>query len=215
MFQTTLSDPFLYDEVKEHGLVDWIAVIFWVAFTFLSAVIMMNQLIAMMGETYNKQQDKATVTWKIARAGIILESERSIMGNLVELWHRKKLRDVRPNHHVKGIEKLGRNNQMVQTYQIVVEERMNQTTVIQDTWAERSGDVTVPVAGDVTVPVAGDQGPHQVLSESPEIALLEVAQIMLEKKKAAAFVLGDHNKADQFMEQIDALKWSRSMHSKE
>ena len=101
MFQTTLSDPFLYEEVKEHGLVGWLAVIFWLVFTFLSAVVLMNQLIAMMGETYSKQRSQAAITWMLLRAGIIVESERSVMGKLVELWHRKKLPELRPKHHVK------------------------------------------------------------------------------------------------------------------
>ena len=91
----------MYNELKVHGLEEWAGVMFWLIFTFLSAIVLMNQLIAMMGETYSRQRAQAHVTWKILRAGIILESERSIMGRLVELWHRKKLRDIRPNHHLK------------------------------------------------------------------------------------------------------------------
>ena len=101
MFQTTLSDPFLYGEIKEYGFEESAGVIFWLIFTFLSAIVLMNQLIAMMGETYSRQRAQAHVTWKILRAGIILESERSVMGRLVELWHRKKLHTIRPNHHLK------------------------------------------------------------------------------------------------------------------
>jgi len=201
MFQTTLSDPFMYGELKVHGLEEWAGVMFWLIFTFLSAIVLMNQLIAMMGETYSRQRAQAHVTWKILRAGIILESERSIMGRLVELWHRKKLRDIRPNHHLKGVDKLGLKGKLVHTWHIVVEERMDQACAIQETWAPRNTDVTTSVAGVGKLNLE----PQQVLSDSPEITLLEVAKAMLEKKKSAASALGDNDKVTQLDKQINAL----------
>ena len=79
---------------------------------------------------------------------------------------------------------------------------MNQASTIQETWAPRKTNVKTSVAG------VGKLNPEaqQVLSDSPEIALLEVAKVMLEKKKSAAAALGDYNKVTQFDEQIDALK---------
>ena len=78
---------------------------------------------------------------------------------------------------------------------------MDQASTIQETWAPRKTNVKTSVAG------VGKLNPaQQVLSDSPEIALLEVAKVMLEKKKSAAAALGDYNKVTQFDEQIDALK---------
>ena len=101
MARTSLADGFLYDTLKEDALVEWVAIITWVIFIFLSAIVLMNMLIAMMGETYSVQRDRAELTWKLLRASIILESERSIMAKLLEWWHCKPLHEVRPAHHVR------------------------------------------------------------------------------------------------------------------
>ena len=78
---------------------------------------------------------------------------------------------------------------------------MDQASTIQETWAPRNTNVKTSVVG------VGKLNPaQQVLSDSPEVALLEVAKAMLEKKKSAACALGDYNKVTQFDEQIDALK---------
>lgn len=100
MFRTTLADGFLYKSIKEEALSEWVAVLMWVMFIFLSAVVLMNMLIAMMGETYSVQRHNAQLTWKLLRASIILESERSIMAKLLEWWYCKPLDEVRPHHHV-------------------------------------------------------------------------------------------------------------------
>ena len=102
MFRTTLADGFLYESIKEEALLEWVAVLLWVMFIFLSAVVLMNMLIAMMGETYWLQREKANNTYKLLRASIILESERSIMGTLLEWWYCKPLDEIRPIHHVQA-----------------------------------------------------------------------------------------------------------------
>lgn len=133
-------------------LIEWVVVVFWLAFTFLSAVVLMNQFIAMMGETYSKQKSHVAVTWLLLRADIILESERSVMGKPVELWHRKKLPELRPKHHVKVCytHKVvllvianasvisGHQPVMASTYQHVFEERRDQTSGIQGSWEGRN-----------------------------------------------------------------------------
>ena len=84
----------------------------------------------------------------------------------------------------------------------MVEERRDQASTIQETWAPRNTNVKTSVVGvEKLNPEA-----QQVLSDSPEITLLKVAKAMLEKKKSAASALGDYNKVSQFDEQIDALK---------
>ena len=102
MFRTTLADGFLYESIKEEALLEGVAVLLWVMFIFLSAVVLMNMLIAMMGETYWLQREKANNTYKLLRASIILESERSIMGTLLEWWYCKPLDEIRPVHHVQA-----------------------------------------------------------------------------------------------------------------
>merc|ERR1719253_1292461 len=95
----------------------------------------MNMLIAMMGETYSVQRDRAELTWKLLRASIILESERSIMAKLLEWWHCKPLHEVRPAHHVRGGERLSKDGKLVQTYMLVVEEELVQNEGLQASWA--------------------------------------------------------------------------------
>ena len=60
-----------YTRLKEDGLIEWVAVVFWLVFTFLSAVVLMSQLVAMMGETYSEQKSHAAVTWMLLRADIM------------------------------------------------------------------------------------------------------------------------------------------------
>ena len=108
MFKTSLADGSLFDTLKskpgksDSTLIEWIALIVWVGFMFISAVVLMNMLIAMMGETYELQREKAERTYKLLRASIILESERSIMGSLLEWWYCKPLDEIRPIHHVQA-----------------------------------------------------------------------------------------------------------------
>ena len=101
MFRTTLADGFLYDALKETALVEPVAVGIWILFIFLSGIVLMNMLIAMMTETYSIQRVDAYRTWKLLRASIILESERSIMRKILEWWHCKPLHEIRPVHHVR------------------------------------------------------------------------------------------------------------------
>ena len=102
---------------------------------------------------------------------------------------------------------------MVSTYQLVVEERRDQTSGIQGSWEGRNvawekqqesrGSSAARAVGQSDA-VGVMQSP-QVLSDSAEIASLEV-QIMLENKRLAASARGDIDTAKQFQLQIDALK---------
>ena len=76
---------------------------------------------------------------------------------------------------------------------------MDQATTIQETWAPRNTNVKTSVVG------VGKLNPaQQVLSDSPEVALLEVAKMSL---RSAAVALGDYDvKVDKINEHIDALK---------
>ena len=102
---------------------------------------------------------------------------------------------------------------MVSTYQLVVEERRDQTSGIQGSWEGRNaawekqqesrGSIAARATGGSDT--VGVMVSPQVLSDSAEIASLEV-QLMLENKRIAASARGDIDIAKQFQLQIDALK---------
>jgi len=135
MFRTAVGDANYY--AVRHAEHPELAMTIWIVFVVISAVIMVNMLIAMMGETYSRMRESSNLRWMLIRAEVIIEAERCWLKFPYEYFN-GRLTSIRPPHHLADGDILDLDGNRVPTFTMQVETRLEPDGRVAESWKEES-----------------------------------------------------------------------------